>query len=92
MLAGPVVAGAVINALSWRWIFFLAVPLLLLTSILSAVLLPFAAAFAVPLYFQTVDGMPPGQAGWLSPHRGGHARRGAPGRKARRRLPSEGVL
>ncbi|MEU7692347.1 hypothetical protein OHB01_36775 [Microbispora hainanensis] len=70
MLAGPVVAGAVINALSWRWIFFLAVPLLLLTSILSAVLLPFAAAFAVPLYFQTVDGMPPGQAGWLSPHRG----------------------
>ncbi|MEU6430940.1 DHA2 family efflux MFS transporter permease subunit, partial [Microbispora sp. NPDC046973] len=41
-IAGPVVAGVVVDALSWRWIFFLAVPLLLLTSILSAVLLPLA--------------------------------------------------
>ncbi|MEU8172759.1 bifunctional serine/threonine protein kinase/MFS transporter [Microbispora hainanensis] len=101
LMAGPVVAGMVTEALSWRWIFFLAVPLVLLTSILSAVLLPFAAgaaaqpgpvdrrlfrdraftasaavsllhhvaffaaAFVVPLYFQTADGMSPGQAGWL---------------------------
>ncbi|MBE3009706.1 MFS transporter [Microbispora sp. NEAU-D428] len=41
-IAGPVVAGAVVDVLSWRWIFFLTIPLLLLTSILSAVLLPFA--------------------------------------------------
>ncbi|MBB2743903.1 UNVERIFIED_ORG: EmrB/QacA subfamily drug resistance transporter [Microbispora rosea subsp. rosea] len=46
-IAGPVVAGVVIDVLSWRWIFFLTIPLLLLTSILSAVLLPFAPDPAV---------------------------------------------
>ncbi|KAB8185079.1 DHA2 family efflux MFS transporter permease subunit [Microbispora catharanthi] len=46
-IAGPVVAGVVIDMLSWRWIFFLTVPLLLLTSILSAVLIPFAPDPAV---------------------------------------------
>ncbi|MEV4298127.1 bifunctional serine/threonine protein kinase/MFS transporter [Microbispora rosea] len=54
-IAGPVVAGVVVDALSWRWIFFLAIPLLLLTSILSALLLPFAGWAARSAQPRVVD-------------------------------------
>ncbi|MFF4123526.1 bifunctional serine/threonine protein kinase/MFS transporter [Microbispora rosea] len=54
-IAGPVVAGVVVDTLSWRWIFFLAVPLLLLTSILSALLLPFAGVAARSAQPRVVD-------------------------------------
>ncbi|GIH61267.1 bifunctional serine/threonine protein kinase/MFS transporter [Microbispora siamensis] len=37
-IAGPVVAVVVVDVLSWRWIFLLGIPLLLLTSLLSAVI------------------------------------------------------